>query len=50
MRLGTFGMLLMLVHMSAACEFGPLPYSVTGIVCRMTKPAALLRKCLRMGL
>ncbi|XP_075290095.1 cholesteryl ester transfer protein isoform X3 [Opisthocomus hoazin] len=42
MRLGTFGMLLMLVHMSAACEFGPLPYSVTGIVCRMTKPAALL--------
>uniref|UniRef100_A0A8B9PTB2 Cholesteryl ester transfer protein n=1 Tax=Apteryx owenii TaxID=8824 RepID=A0A8B9PTB2_APTOW len=42
MRLGTFGILLALVHASAACEFGPFPYSVTGIVCRMTKPAALL--------
>ncbi|XP_062477272.1 cholesteryl ester transfer protein isoform X2 [Pezoporus occidentalis] len=42
MRLGTFRILLVLVHVSAACEFGPFPYSVTGIVCRMTKPAALL--------
>ncbi|KFQ35106.1 Cholesteryl ester transfer protein [Mesitornis unicolor] len=42
MRLGTFGIFLMLLHTSAACEFGPFPYSVTGIVCRMTKPAALL--------
>ncbi|NXT74273.1 CETP protein, partial [Zapornia atra] len=42
MRLGTFGIFLMLLHMSAACEFGPFPYSFTGIVCRMTKPAALL--------
>ncbi|NWT40921.1 CETP protein, partial [Chroicocephalus maculipennis] len=42
MRLRTFRILVMLVHASAACEFGPFPYSVTGIVCRMTKPAALL--------
>ncbi|NXH11855.1 CETP protein, partial [Bucco capensis] len=42
MSLGTFGILLMLVHTSAACEFGPFPYAITGIVCRMTKPAALL--------
>uniref|UniRef100_A0A8C8B8T7 Cholesteryl ester transfer protein n=1 Tax=Otus sunia TaxID=257818 RepID=A0A8C8B8T7_9STRI len=43
MRLGTFGVLLMLVHTAAAaCEFGPSPYRATGIVCRMTKPAALL--------
>ncbi|KFQ36713.1 PREDICTED: cholesteryl ester transfer protein [Merops nubicus] len=42
MRLGTFGILLVLLHTSAACEFGSSPYSVTGIVCRMTKPAALL--------
>lgn len=40
----------MLVHASAACEFGPFPYRATGIVCRMTKPAALLCKCLLMGL
>lgn len=46
MRLGTLGTWLVLVHASAACEFGPFPYSVTGIVCRMTKPAALLRKYL----
>ncbi|XP_054035551.1 cholesteryl ester transfer protein, partial [Dryobates pubescens] len=26
------------------CEFGEFPYRSTGIVCRMTKPAALLRK------
>uniref|UniRef100_A0A8C8EBM1 Cholesteryl ester transfer protein n=1 Tax=Otus sunia TaxID=257818 RepID=A0A8C8EBM1_9STRI len=45
MRLGTFGVLLMLVHTAAAaCEFGPSPYRATGIVCRMTKPAALLCK------
>ncbi|NWS67454.1 CETP protein, partial [Crotophaga sulcirostris] len=42
MGLGTFGILLVLVHASAACEFGPFPYRATGIVCRMTKPAALL--------
>uniref|UniRef100_A0A8B9DB26 Cholesteryl ester transfer protein n=1 Tax=Anser cygnoides TaxID=8845 RepID=A0A8B9DB26_ANSCY len=42
MRLGTVGILLVLVHTAAACEFGPVPYRVTGIVCRMTKPAALL--------
>ncbi|XP_015729219.1 cholesteryl ester transfer protein isoform X3 [Coturnix japonica] len=42
MRLGTARILLMLIHAAAACEFGPVPYSVTGIVCRMTKPAALL--------
>ncbi|XP_030368626.1 cholesteryl ester transfer protein isoform X1 [Strigops habroptila] len=42
MRLRTFRILLVLVHVSAACEFGPFPYRVTGIVCRMTKPAALL--------
>ncbi|XP_061225079.1 cholesteryl ester transfer protein isoform X2 [Neopsephotus bourkii] len=42
MRLGTFRIFLVLVHVSAACEFGPFPYSLTGIVCRMTKPAALL--------
>ncbi|NXN36374.1 CETP protein, partial [Rhinoptilus africanus] len=42
MRLSTFGILVMLVHAAAACEFGPVPYSITGIVCRMTKPAALL--------
>ncbi|KAM6300726.1 cholesteryl ester transfer protein [Aegotheles albertisi] len=43
MGLGTFGILLVLVHASAApCEFGSLPYSTTGIVCRITKPAALL--------
>lgn len=45
MRLGTVGILLVLVHSAAACEFGPVPYRVTGIVCRMTKPAALLCKC-----
>uniref|UniRef100_A0A8C2TIJ4 Cholesteryl ester transfer protein n=1 Tax=Coturnix japonica TaxID=93934 RepID=A0A8C2TIJ4_COTJA len=44
MRLGTARILLMLIHAAAACEFGPVPYSVTGIVCRMTKPAALLCK------
>ncbi|NWV09133.1 CETP protein, partial [Ptilonorhynchus violaceus] len=42
MVLGTFRLLLVLVHASAACEFGPFPYRATGIVCRMTKPAALL--------
>uniref|UniRef100_A0A8C3JPI6 Cholesteryl ester transfer protein n=1 Tax=Calidris pygmaea TaxID=425635 RepID=A0A8C3JPI6_9CHAR len=42
MGLGTFGILLVLIHASAACEFGPFPYSTTGIACRMTKPAALL--------
>ncbi|XP_051485336.1 cholesteryl ester transfer protein [Apus apus] len=42
MRLVTLGILLMLVHASAACEFGSFSYSLTGIVCRMTKPAALL--------
>nr|Q3V6R6.1 RecName: Full=Cholesteryl ester transfer protein; Flags: Precursor [Gallus gallus]BAE43960.1 cholesteryl ester transfer protein [Gallus gallus] len=42
MRLGMARILLMLVHAAAACEFGPMPYSVTGIVFRMTKPAALL--------
>ncbi|NXG54659.1 CETP protein, partial [Hemiprocne comata] len=42
MRLATLGILLILVPASAACEFGPFPYSLTGIVCRMTKPAALL--------
>ncbi|XP_072202799.1 cholesteryl ester transfer protein [Excalfactoria chinensis] len=42
MRLGTARILLMFIHAAAACEFGPVPYSVTGIVCRMTKPAALL--------
>ncbi|KFP72519.1 PREDICTED: cholesteryl ester transfer protein [Acanthisitta chloris] len=42
MMLGTFGILLVLVHASAACEFGSFPYRTTGIVCRMTKPAALL--------
>ncbi|NXL85883.1 CETP protein, partial [Alectura lathami] len=42
MRLGAVRILLTLAHAAAACEFGPVPYSVTGIVCRMTKPAALL--------
>ncbi|NXA08389.1 CETP protein, partial [Sapayoa aenigma] len=42
MMLGIFRILLVLVHASAACEFGPFPYRATGIVCRMTKPAALL--------
>ncbi|NXF02892.1 CETP protein, partial [Smithornis capensis] len=42
MMLGIFRILLVLVHGSAACEFGPFPYRATGIVCRMTKPAALL--------
>ncbi|XP_053934922.1 cholesteryl ester transfer protein [Cuculus canorus] len=42
MKLGTFEILLVFIHASAACEFGPFPYRVTGIVCRMTKPAALL--------
>uniref|UniRef100_A0A8C5T4P1 Cholesteryl ester transfer protein n=1 Tax=Malurus cyaneus samueli TaxID=2593467 RepID=A0A8C5T4P1_9PASS len=42
MMLGTFRVLLVLVHAAAACEFGPFPYRATGIVCRMTKPAALL--------
>ncbi|NXQ53460.1 CETP protein, partial [Anthoscopus minutus] len=42
MMLGTFSILLVLVHAAAACEFGPFPYRATGIVCRMTKPAALL--------
>ncbi|KFU85826.1 Cholesteryl ester transfer protein [Chaetura pelagica] len=42
MRLVTLGILLMLVHASAACEFGSFSYGLTGIVCRMTKPAALL--------
>ncbi|NXF97123.1 CETP protein, partial [Eubucco bourcierii] len=47
MKLETFGlsrMLLGLIHIAAAagCEFGPFPYGSTGIVCRMTKPAALL--------
>ncbi|NXU78944.1 CETP protein, partial [Oreotrochilus melanogaster] len=42
MRLENFRILVMLFHASAACEFGPFPYSATGIVCRMTKPAALL--------
>uniref|UniRef100_A0A672TH18 Lipid-binding serum glycoprotein N-terminal domain-containing protein n=1 Tax=Strigops habroptila TaxID=2489341 RepID=A0A672TH18_STRHB len=44
MRLGTFRILLVLVHASAACEFRPFPYSVTGIIFRMTKPTALLCK------
>ncbi|XP_062356122.1 cholesteryl ester transfer protein [Cinclus cinclus] len=43
MMLGTFSILLMFVHAAAAaCDFGPFPYRATGIVCRMTKPAALL--------
>ncbi|EOB01029.1 Cholesteryl ester transfer protein, partial [Anas platyrhynchos] len=46
MRLGSsgifIGILLVLVHAAAACEFGPVPDRATGIVCRMTKPAALL--------
>ncbi|NWI50920.1 CETP protein, partial [Calyptomena viridis] len=42
MMLGVFRILLVLVHAAAACEFGPFPYRATGIVCRMTKPAALL--------
>ncbi|NWR84566.1 CETP protein, partial [Furnarius figulus] len=42
MILGIFRILLVLVHASAACEFGPSPYRTTGIVCRMTKPAGLL--------
>nr|XP_038041190.1 cholesteryl ester transfer protein isoform X1 [Anas platyrhynchos]XP_038041191.1 cholesteryl ester transfer protein isoform X1 [Anas platyrhynchos] len=46
MRLGSsgifVGILLVLVHAAAACEFGPVPDRATGIVCRMTKPAALL--------
>ncbi|NWW13671.1 CETP protein, partial [Oreocharis arfaki] len=42
MTLGTFIILLVLVHAAAACDFGPFPYRATGIVCRMTKPAALL--------
>ncbi|NXY18633.1 CETP protein, partial [Atrichornis clamosus] len=42
MMLGTFRILLVLVHASAACGFGLFPYGATGIVCRMTKPAALL--------
>ncbi|KAL2300206.1 hypothetical protein Nmel_012170, partial [Mimus melanotis] len=43
MMLGTFSILLVLFHTAAAaCEFGPFPYRATGIVCRMTKPAALL--------
>lgn len=49
MRLGSsgifVGILLVLVHAAAACEFGPVPDRATGIVCRMTKPAALLCKC-----
>ncbi|NWZ80501.1 CETP protein, partial [Poecile atricapillus] len=40
--LGTFSIFLVLVQAAAACEFGPFPYRATGIVCRMTKPAALL--------
>ncbi|NXB98811.1 CETP protein, partial [Orthonyx spaldingii] len=42
MMLGTFRILLVLVHAAAACEFGLFPYRATGIVVRMTKPAALL--------
>ncbi|NXD05405.1 CETP protein, partial [Certhia familiaris] len=44
MMLGTFSILLALVlaAAAAACEFGPFPDRATGIVCRMTKPAALL--------
>ncbi|NWS10127.1 CETP protein, partial [Pachyramphus minor] len=42
MILGIFRILLVLVHASAACDFGPFPYRATGVVCRMTKPAALL--------
>ncbi|XP_061863760.1 cholesteryl ester transfer protein [Colius striatus] len=42
MGLGTLGVLLLLVQAAAACEFGPFPYGDTGIVCRMTKAAALL--------
>ncbi|NXJ84881.1 CETP protein, partial [Trogon melanurus] len=42
MRLGTFVIFLVLVRAVAACEFGSFPYSVTGIVCRMTKPAMLM--------
>ncbi|NWT18558.1 CETP protein, partial [Vireo altiloquus] len=42
MLLGTFSLLLVFVHGAAACDFGPFPYRATGIVCRMTKPAALL--------
>ncbi|XP_054253163.1 LOW QUALITY PROTEIN: cholesteryl ester transfer protein-like, partial [Indicator indicator] len=45
--LGLFGMLLLLlIHTAAAaaggCEFGDFPHRSTGIVCRMTKAAALL--------
>ncbi|KFP87348.1 PREDICTED: cholesteryl ester transfer protein [Apaloderma vittatum] len=42
MRLGTFGIFLALVRAATACEFGAVPYSITGIVCRMTKPAMLM--------
>lgn len=49
MMLGTFSILLLLVHRAAPCDFGPFPYRATGIVCRMTKPAALLCKCLLFG-
>ncbi|NXU58343.1 CETP protein, partial [Turnix velox] len=42
MSLGTFRILVVVVHAAAACEFEPFPYSFTGIACRMTKPAALL--------
>ncbi|NWI72138.1 CETP protein, partial [Dryoscopus gambensis] len=42
MMLGTFSILLVLVQAAAGCDFGPFPYRATGIVCRMTKPAALL--------
>ncbi|NXA41666.1 CETP protein, partial [Eudromia elegans] len=41
-RLGPWAVLAALVRALAACEFGPFPYSATGIACRMTKPAALL--------
>ncbi|NWJ07678.1 CETP protein, partial [Crypturellus undulatus] len=44
LRVGPLGLgiLVALLRVLAACEFGPFPYSATGIACRMTKPAALL--------
>ncbi|XP_074864850.1 cholesteryl ester transfer protein [Carettochelys insculpta] len=39
---GVFVVLLVLISTSAACTFEAATYNLTGIVCRMTKPAALV--------
>ncbi|XP_067406044.1 cholesteryl ester transfer protein isoform X2 [Emydura macquarii macquarii] len=42
MMVGVFVISLALISMSGACKFESSSFNITGIVCRMTKPAALV--------